>query len=58
MLHKLSHIFVRFFSKEESEEPPKEKTAITLAEMFDQIRNCRYIRHYYPDGTTMDEYTD
>lgn len=28
----------------------------SLAEMFEQIRNCRYIRHYHPDGTALEEY--
>ncbi len=28
---------------------------LTLAEMFEQIRHCRYIRHYHPDGTEVEE---
>ena len=28
---------------------------LTLSEMFEQIKHCRYIRHYYPDGTPRDD---
>lgn len=28
----------------------------SLAEMFEQIKHCRYIRHYRPDGTEIEEY--
>ena len=25
-------------------------SSVSLSEMFEQIRKCRYIRHYYPHG--------
>lgn len=28
----------------------------TLAELFEQIKHCRYIRHYHPDGTEKEDY--
>ena len=28
---------------------------LTLAEQFEQIRRCRYIRHYRPHGTAVEE---
>lgn len=28
----------------------------SLGEMFEQIKHCRYIRHYRPDGTEIEEY--
>lgn len=28
---------------------------LSLAEQFEQIRHCRYIRHYRPDGTAIDD---
>ena len=44
------------FSHASSEEGVGEVSSEpSLAEMFEQIRNCRYIRHYYPDGTALEE---
>ena len=44
------------FSHASSEEGvEKVSSEPSLAEMFEQIRNCRYIRHYYPDGTALEE---
>ena len=36
----------------EEEEEGKEPT---LAQKLEKIRSCRYIRHYRPDGTAVDE---
>ena len=49
-LHSFSHVCS---SEEGVEEVSSEPS---LAEMFEQIRNCRYIRHYHPDGTALEEY--
>jgi len=29
---------------------PNADSNISLSEMFEQIKKCRYIRHYYPNG--------
>lgn len=31
---------------------------MTLAEMFENIKHCRYIRHYHPHGSQSDEEED
>ena len=33
-----------------------EERELSLAEMFEQIRHCRYIRHYHPNGTAAEDY--
>ena len=33
----------------------EEGRELTLSEQFEQIRHCRYIRHYRPDGTAIDD---
>ena len=38
---------------EEGEE--EEGKEVTLAQKFEKIKSCRYIRHYKPDGTAVDE---
>lgn len=43
-----THIY-RKVSSTRSNEP-------TLAEQFEQIKHCRYIRRYHPDGTALEEY--
>ena len=44
------------FSHASSEEGVEEVSSEpSLAEMFEQIRHCRYIRHYHPDGTALEE---
>ena len=38
---------------EEGHNEPAEDVSnsnVSLSEMFEQIRKCRYIRHYYPNG--------
>lgn len=38
---------------EQGHSEPAENAAdssISLSEMFEQIKKCRYIRHYYPNG--------
>ena len=37
------------------EEEKKGGGELSLAQQFEQIRRCRYIRHYRPDGTAIDE---
>ncbi len=32
------------------------ESELTMAQMFDQIKHCRYIRRYHPDGTALEEY--
>ena len=34
----------------------EEGRVLSLAEQFEQIKKCRYIRHYRPDGTAVEEY--
>ena len=41
---------------EEVREGTGEEGELTLAQQFEQIRHCRYIRHYRPDGTAEEEY--
>ena len=44
---------------DEHEDPASTMTAdgeLTMAQMFDQIKHCRYIRRYHPDGTALEEY--
>ncbi len=43
-------IVVMFFSMQ--------KPALTLAEMFEQIKQCRYIRYYHPYGAKSDDEDD
>ena len=38
----------------EGEEGEEGKEA-TLAQKFEKIKSCRYIRHYRPDGTAVEE---
>ena len=40
----------------ESDDKEDEDRDMSLAEMFEQIRHCRYIRHYKPDGSASEEY--
>ena len=43
--------------QEQNISPTKSSTSDpTLAELFEQIKHCRYIRRYHPDGTALDEY--
>ena len=52
-----STAFTLFSHVHSSEEDVEEVSSEpSLAEMFEQIRNCRYIRHYHPDGTALEEY--
>ena len=49
----LLFLMCNYSSEEGVEEVSSEPS---LAEMFEQIRHCRYIRHYHPDGTALEEY--
>lgn len=40
----------------EGEGEEEEGRVLSLAEQFEQIKRCRYIRHYRPDGTAVEEY--
>lgn len=44
--------------KEREEEEEEGGGELTLAQQFEQIRRCRYIRHYRPDGTAMEDTYD
>ncbi len=51
-------IIILYYSDEESttdDQIPAE-SELTMAQMFDQIKHCRYIRRYHPDGTALEEY--
>ena len=45
-------------NKQEQNIPPTKSSTSdpTLAELFEQIKHCRYIRRYHPDGTALEEY--
>ena len=52
-LHSTAFLMCSYNSEEGVEEVSSEPS---LAEMFEQMRHCRYIRHYHPDGTAVEEY--